>query len=218
MIKLFKYHNLSIFFMIASACTLYLLFLFIYALYQQIEIVLYNLPILIITLYSIYKMVQKKLSYEITIEFKGYAGWIAFICMVTSVICFSLIKDQYDFNYSFINFWKNILITKYNNLFFFTYNILCLSVLGVLLTFNNIENVKEYYKRQKLKDYSPWYTNILMLFIIFVINFTFFKELNQITSSYFYFLGITYISAFIWVLICRIIICFFNTISLFLKG
>lgn len=218
MIKLFKYHNSSIFLIIASVCTLYLLLLFICALYQQIEIVLYNLPILIITLYSIYKMVQKRLSYEITIEFKGYAGWIAFICMITSVICFSVIKDQYEFNYSFINFWENILITKYNNLFFFTYNILCLSVLGILLTFNNIENVKEYYKRQRLKDYSPWYTNILMFFIIFVIYLTFLKELKQITSSYFYFLGITYISAFIWILISRIIICFFDIISLFLKG
>lgn len=213
-----KCHISSIFCIVASACTLYLLYLFARALYQQIEIVLYNIPILMITLCSIYKLVQKRLSYEITIEFKGYISWVFFISIAISIICFSVVKDQYTFNYSFINFWENILVTRqYNNLFFFTYNILCLSVQGGLLTFNNIENVKEYYKKQKLKGYSPWYTNTLMIIIIFVINLTFFKELNQITSSYFYFSGITYISAFIWILISRITICFFDTISLFFE-
>ena len=218
MIKLFKYRNSSIYITIAIICALYLLYLLFRALHQYIDIALYNIPTFIITLYSIHKMMQKRLSYELTIEFKGYAGWTAFIFMMTNVICFSLIKDFYAFDYSLIKFWKNISYSaQYNNLFFFTYNILCSLVLGGLLTFNNIENVFEFYKGREQADYSPWYINSIFVITICILGFTLFKELNQIIHSYFYFLGITYVSVFIGMFISRIIICFFNTIFSCLK-
>lgn len=219
MYRILKYRNSRIYILFACLCVFYLLLLLTRALLQHIDIALYNIPVLVVTLYSIYKMVQKRLSYEMTIEFRGAVGWANLIFVLTNLICFSLVKNQYTFDYSYMKFWNNISYSaQYNNLFFFAYNILCSSVLACLLTFNSIENVIEFYKERKQADYSPWYINSLMIIIMCVICLTFFKELNQITNSYFYFFGITYVSGFIWVFISRIIICFFNTISLFLKG
>lgn len=217
--RILKYRNSRLYLLLAFICVFYLLFLFIRALLQCIDIALYNIPALIITLYSIYKMMRKRLSYEVTIEFRGCVGWMAFIFMMINVICFSLIKDQYTFDYSLIKFWKNISYSaQYNNLFFFTYNILCSSALGVLLTFNNIENVIKFYKERKLADYPPWYINSIFAFMICIFGLTLFKELNQMINSYFYFFGITYVSVFIGMFIGRILICFFNTIFTSLKG
>lgn len=218
MIRLFKYRNSRIYILFACLCVFYLLLLFVRALLQHIDIALYNIPVLMVTLYSIHKMVQKRLSYELTIEFRGGVGWLNFILVLINIICFSLVKDQYAFDYSYIKFWENISYSvQYNNLFFFTYNILCSSVLASLLTFNNIENVIEFYKERKQADYPSWYMNSLMYIFICVIGLTFFKELNQITTSYFYFFGITSLSGLIWLFISRIIISFFSTIFLFLE-
>lgn len=218
MVRLCKYRNSRIYILFACLCVFYLLFLLTRALLQHIDIALYNIPVLVVTLYSIHKMLQKRLSYELTIEFRASVGWANFIFVLTALICFFLVKNQYIFDYSYIKFWSNISYSaQYNNLFFFTYNILCSSVLACLLTFNNIENVIEFYKERKQADYPPWYINSLMYIFTCVIGFTFFGELHQISNNYFYFIGITYLSGLIWLFICRIIICFFNTIFLFLE-
>lgn len=200
-------------------CLIYIVYLPLRALSLSNSIAKYNIPILLIAAIAIIILTQKKFSYELTILLKKATLWWLLGILTVSLICFDLIRDKYIFSYSLTNFWKNIfIINAYNNLFFFAYNILILFVLAVLLTFNNINSVEEYYNKQKEKDYSPLYTNIGFIFIIFIISLVFFKELNQISNNLFYFIGITYLSALIGISISRVLINIYITINLLLKG
>lgn len=237
---------------VSYLCIFYLLYLPIHCFMSGTEVVLYNIPSMIISVFLIYKMTRKELPYEETIELKRRVNWSIFILILTAIICLSLAKEQYTFDfaaiskakikcfsvvknqyvhdYSRINFWKNIFYTtEYNNFFFFTYNILCSSVLAGLLTFNNINNVKEFYSRREIEGDAPWYTNLKIYISICIIAFLVFSQLKQITTNYLYLITIIYLSGFICSLICRMIICFglfvrkiiirlSNIISLFLKG
>lgn len=189
----------------------YLLYLPIRCFISGTEIVLYNIPSIIISVFSIYKMTQKELSYKITIELESHVVWIFLIFMYINSICFSLIVDKYTFDYHFISFWKNISIfTQYNDFFFFVYNIISMFLLSVLLTFNSIKNVKTYYYQQKQKGCPTWCITIWIIILLFVSEITLFKYLKEITSSFFYFLAITFISGLHGILLSRM------TISIFL--
>lgn len=210
----------SIIYKIISYISLiYICYLPIRALTLNTTIVIYNIPILLTAIISIYFLTKKKQSYDLTIQLKKAVCWVVVAMMAASVICLDIVREQYIFSYSFINFWKNIFIVDaYNNLFFFSYNIIVLFVLGLLLTFNNIENVIEYYRQQEIIGHTSFYTNFVMILFMFIISLTFFKELYQITNNYFYFFGITYSSFFVGIFISRIVIDFLITIISFLKG
>lgn len=200
-------------------CLFYIICLPLKAITNNVSIVKYNIPILVIAAIVIMVLSKKRLSYELTIKFKNATLWVLLGMLIVSVFCFELIREKYVFSYNLINFWRNIFVTdNYNNLFFFSYNILTFFILAVLLTFNNTHNIKEYYNKQREKDYSALYTNSGFILIIFIVGLTFFKELNQITYNLFYFIGITYLSAFIGMSISRILINIWDTINSLLKG
>lgn len=216
----FKNNQTSIIYKIFSyLCLFYIICLPLKAMSKKVSIVKYNIPILVIASIVIIMLSKKRLSYELTIKFKNATLWVLLGTLIVSVFCFELIREKYVFSYSLINFWRNIFVTdSYNNLFFFSYNILIFFILAVLLTFNNTHNIKEYYNKQREKDYSALYTNAGFILIIFIAGLAFFKELNQITENIFYFIGITYLSALVGISVSRILINIWDAINSLLKG
>lgn len=197
------------------------------AFYQKNILAIYSVPTAIFTFICVYIINLKKYSYEITVSLNNSVLKLGGIWLVISLLFYYFIPySANNISYDFINnikiFSFNGLI-KYNSSFYISYALLSFSVLGMLLSLNNITNCYNFFIKVQNAGYSVYRMIVsilvLQLIVVYLLNVSV-KEATIFQLEYF--TALTILTSFVFFVTARfvgyVIYELYRSIFLFLKG
>lgn len=152
-------------------CSIYIAVLLLRGYWQLGNQIFWLLPVTCFSLFLFYKLSLKKYDYEYTVGINNVE-----LCVYTGLLILSAIgmygfSQEHQLSYNFNGLLQNMFLwADYNSDFILSFNILLFTLLGILLSLNNVLNSINFYIRIHNLGYSPLHMAIShVFFLIFAI-------------------------------------------------